>query len=261
MSFLKNKNTRAVVMVMIALVGISIIVSKFYYSNVNKSVDPRVADARQLYTAYNQLAEKNEFLQIFSLLDSIETIYEAIPHYTNSFETAVLYNNRAAVYLTLALHKDSLNLPGDNFVFSTISKDSLLFLADTCIHKAIGMYEQWLDEYVSLEEEELRQHIEKEFLNGLQNYTKENQGNFLRKRIREILDAQSETKRRLSVSYTNLGIIYRHQGNYEEAIKSYLNALELWDQNLTAENNLNRLLGKPLKKRNFIQKLFPPKKD
>jgi hypothetical protein len=48
--------------------------------------------------------------------------------------------------------------------------------------------------------------------------------------------------------------------DYEKAINNYQKAIDLWDQNLTAENNLNILLGKPLKKRNLIQKLFPPKR-
>jgi len=37
--------------------------------------------------------------------------------------------------------------------------------------------------------------------------------------------------------------------------------MELWGENLTAENNLNILLGRPVRKRTFIQKMFPQPKD
>ena len=70
-----------------------------------------------------------------------------------------------------------------------------------------------------------------------------------------------ENNRRLSVCYTNLGLISRFQGNYEDAVKQYEKALALWDRNLDAENNLNKLLNRPIKKRNIIQTLFPPEKD
>jgi hypothetical protein len=47
---------------------------------------------------------------------------------------------------------------------------------------------------------------------------------------------------------------------YDSAAFYYNNAIELWDRNLTAENNLNILLNRPQKKRNLIQTLFPPEK-
>ena len=83
---------------------------------------------------------------------------------------------------------------------------------------------------------------------------------FIEQRIREIEASLRENDRRLSVCRTNLGIIYRMQGSYEEAVRQYELAISLWDRNLEAENNLNRLLNRPLKKRNIIQKMFPPEK-
>ena len=99
------------------------------------------------------------------------------------------------------------------------------------------------------------------FLLGLENYTEKEKINFISKRVSEIVDAQNETPRRLSVAYTNLGIIKRHQEKYKDAIDCYTKAIELWDMNLAAENNLNTLLGRPLKKQNMLRKIFPPKKD
>ena len=80
-------------------------------------------------------------------------------------------------------------------------------------------------------------------------------------RAKEIYKTIAESGRRLSVCYTNLGVIYRQRGEFEKAIRQYEKALELWDRNLDAENNINILLGHPLKKRNIIQKLFPPDRD
>jgi len=83
---------------------------------------------------------------------------------------------------------------------------------------------------------------------------------FLENRVQEIIMAQGENDRRLSVCRTNLGVVYRYQGAYLEAVQQYEMAIELWDRNLEAENNLNKLINKPLKKRSIIQKIFPPER-
>lgn len=254
MSNQPDKNKRAFILVMTALSFIVIIFAYFYYSNKNSSNDPRIVEARKLYERYNEYATQNNFSRVFSLLDTVETIYTNIPHYKESFEVGVLYNNRAAAYLTMALYD---NQPEN---FKNFSKDSLLHLAKTNVNKSIKIYENWLNKYQNKDNEHLEKLIESSFYTGLSRYSEKEKKNFLKNRMKEIETAQYETKRRLSVAYTNLGIINRHFENYENAIGYYQKAIELWDQNLTAENNLNILLGKPLKKRNLIQKLFPPKR-
>ena len=127
-------------------------------------------------------------------------------------------------------------------------------------NNSITIYENWLMSYDGKSEHEIEKDLEKGFLVGLQDYDDEDQKKFLHRRTKEIIEAQVETKRRLSVSYTNLGLVYRHQLRYEEAALSYQKAIENWDRNLTAENNLNKLMGRPEKKRNLIQKLFPPER-
>lgn len=254
MSNQQNKNKRAFILVMTALSFIVIIFAYFYYSNKNSSNDPRIVEARELYQKYNAYASENDFNQIFSLLDSVEYIYSTIPHYSKSFEVGVLYNNRAAAYLTMALYD---NKPRN---FKDYTKDSLLSLAKSNVNTSIIIYENWLSKYKDREINEIEKLIQSSFFKGLSVYSEKEKDRFLKNRIKEIETAQYETKRRLSVAYTNLGIINRHLENYENAIVYYQKAIELWDQNLTAENNLNILLGKPLKKRNLIQKLFPPKR-
>jgi hypothetical protein len=80
----------------------------------------------------------------------------------------------------------------------------------------------------------------------------------IKNRVREIQTAQVETKRRLSVSYTNLGIIRRHENNPEEAYGYYTKALDMWSENLAAKNNINILFGRPVERQSFMRKMFPP---
>ena len=83
---------------------------------------------------------------------------------------------------------------------------------------------------------------------------------YINKRCQDIILAQRENPRRLSVSYTNLGIIQKHQNNIDGAMKSFNKALDLWDKNLSAENNINIIQGKPLKEQSILERIFPDKK-
>lgn len=254
MSSIKQNNKRAFILAMIALSFIVIVVSYFYYKNINTSNDPRVKQARELYEKYNNYAVQNDFENVFALLDSVEFIYKSVNHFSESFEVGVLYNNRAAAYLTMAIYESKPE------AFMLLSKDSLLNLAQESVQTSIAIYEKWLEKYNDKSSEKIEQILQKDYLIGLENYSKKEKEKFIRSRIKEIETAQYETKRRLSVAYTNLGITHRHLEQFENAINNYQKAIDLWDQNLTAENNLNILLGKPLTKRNLIQKLFPPKR-
>ena len=253
MGIFQNKTSRALILIMGALVLTGILIARTYYSKVNTSVDPRVADARKMYEKYNVYAQTNQFDSIFVLLDTIESVYSSIAHYQQSYEIGVLYNNRAATYLTLALYSPVFNQGGE-------TQDSLINLSELASLNAIKLYTNWLERYANLNEREIAPTIRSEFVQGLSTANDEQQAELLEKRTREIQDAQIETPRRLSVSYTNLGIVYRHREHYEKAAESYQKALDLWDQNLTAKNNLNILLGRPIEKRSFLKKLFPPER-
>jgi len=251
MVLIKNRNTIALVLLMSAIAFTGILIAFIYYNNINKSVDPRIIEARSLYEKYNGYTQNNDFISIFSLMDSIESIYHSNLHYKDSYETGVLYNNRAASYLTMALYSNDID---------SIAQDSLFDLAEISSKKSIEIYLNWLEIYQNKSNKEIESLIASNFYVGLEKYDARKQAKFLKSRLKEILDAQKETERRLSVSYTNLGIVYRHKMEYELAANSYLKALELWENNLTAENNLNALLGRPQKKRTMLQKLFPPDK-
>ncbi|MBI9066741.1 MAG: tetratricopeptide repeat protein [Salinivirgaceae bacterium] len=255
---LSSNPKRSLIIVMSTLFVIGFAVAKFYYSNENKYVDPRVIPARELYSKYNAYAEDNNFSAVFSLLDSIETIYKNIAHYKNSYEIGVLYNNRAASYLTMAIHfaDSSLSLNG----VTILSTDSLLSLGKINAKTSIEIYQNWLDYFSEKELDKISTQIKSEYIQGI-TLEKEADGlKFLEKRMEEIETAKYETPRRLSVAYTNLGIVERHAGNLEEAVKLYIKALELWERNLSAKNNINVLLGRPLEKGRVIHKFFPPDK-
>jgi len=248
MKFFKNKTTRALIIIVSALALLGISISHFYYKSINDSIDPRIVEARTLYEKYNVYAINNDFNSIFTLMDSVENIYNSVDHYRNSFEVGVLYNNRAASYLTMTIYSQDMD---------SIVKDSIFLLADIAVNKSIEIYEKWLTLYKDKSLVEVQQIVSNDFFAGLESYSEEKKDKFMGSRIKEIQEAQTETERRLSVAYTNLGIINRYKLQYEAAANYYKKAIDLWDKNLTAENNLNILLNRPLKKRNFIQKMFP----
>lgn len=248
MKVLKNKKTRVFIIIMSALVFCAIIIGKLYYKYQNESIDPRIVKANLLYESYNDLTKKGDYQAIFYLLDSIETIYAKIPHYKKSYEVGVLYNNRAAAYISMAIAPDGND---------SIVKDSLLSLAEYNINKSIEIYTNWLDQWGEKSEMEIKEKLIPCFNPNKEPFTGRNIDRFINKRAKEIIEAQVETPRRLSASLTNMGVIYRHRGEYEKAVQEYIAALKLWPDNLAAENSLNVLFDKPMKKRSLFRRFFP----
>ena len=246
-----NKTTRTLIIIMGVLVLLGTGIASFYYNEQNKNVDPRIRNARTLYEKYNEYAGHGYFDSVFYLMDTIESVYNQYDHYNHSFEKGVLYNNRAAALLTMMIIQDSSN---------TSLSDSLLVNAKENIKKSISIYQNWKSRFPSTGKNQICDTIQDEFFQDLHENDQKLKQRILSNRINEIKTALEENERRLSVCYTNLGIVYRHEGRYDDAAKCYKKALDLWDMNLTAENNLNILLNRPLKKRNIIQILFPPDK-
>lgn len=242
-----SKETGKVIKVMAILVFISIVITFFYYRNQNRAEDPRVVSAKILYKQFQKASESNDFDALFVMLDSIENIYNMIPHYRSSYEIGVLNNNRSAIFLTISLYQSSDSAQkADGF------EKSILFA-----EKSIGIYRKWLEKFGNLNDEEIRDELMKDFTVGLQ-LKKSRIDRIVKKRIKEIREAKYETRRRISVSYTNLGIALRHTNKAEEAAKCYKIALTFWDRNFSAKNNLNILLDRPLEEQSFIDKMFPP---
>ena len=259
MKTLINSSTRALILIMSALVVIGILIARSYYGNINRSIDPRITEARELYAKYDSYAQEGNYYSVFALLDSIENIYGATKYYEGSFEIGILYNNRAAALLTISMFPDSIPTKYNPYSGSTV--DSLVTLAEINILKAISLYDNWLIGFPGKSREQICEIIEPQFMDGLECIPSDLKKKYLVARAKDIEKAISENDRRLSVCYTNLGIVFRQRKQYEEAVRYYEKALGLWDRNLSAENNLNLLLGRPIKKRNIIQKLFPPDRD
>lgn len=259
MRLIKNRSTRALILIMLALVTIGIFIARTYYRHQNAAVDPRIKEARVLYLKYNDYAASGDYYTVIALLDSIESIYSASSDYSHAYEMGVLYNNRGAIQLTIALYSDSID-KADNPYYG-FPEDSLINMAESNINYAIGIYNEWIYLYEDMDQDQIRELIEPGIVAGIDLLYGDMIQDIIDARAKEIYKTIAESGRRLSVCYTNLGVIYRQRGEFEKAIRQYEKALELWDRNLDAENNINILLGHPLKKRNIIQKLFPPDRD
>ena len=133
-------------------------------------------------------------------------------------------------------------------------------MAKMNIDSSIVIYNRWMDSYRELSEEELSEIIIPFFPENDVAFKGKNYRKVLRKRVDDLVLARKENPRRLSVCYTNLGTILRHQYKQSEAVENYIKAIELWKDNYTARNNFNVLMGKPPKDRSVINKLFPPDK-
>lgn len=237
-------------MIMIILTIIGIVIAKTHYGRINKAVDPRIREAHILYGSYNRYASENDTEMVVALLDSIRSIYLSVPHYRSSYELGVVENNLASVYLTLALSSTGIDE----------RRDFLLTVAEGHLLSGIDYYTKWMGLYGSLSGEQISEVIAKEFSGDEKVRESKYRDAIIRKRIRDIIDAQKETPRRLSVSYSNLGIIMRHRDKAEDAVGYYERALEMWPDNHTARNNLNIIFGLPPVKQSFLKRLFPPER-
>ncbi len=246
-----RRGTVLLVLVMLVIVAAGILIAHFHYAAINEAEDPRVLEAKLLYKEYNQAIRDNDAAKAMLTLDRIEAVYAAWPDYAHSYELGVVYNNRAAIYLGLLLHP----------VQDTVSRDSLLAEAAYWAGLSIQNYQEWLADFSDSTPEALLPETESWYTGLDDMYPEVDVARVIRKRLEDIQLAQKETPRRLSVAYTNLGIVHRHQGDYDAAIQCYRQALDLWEANRNAENNIRILLGQPTKEVSFIEKLFPADKN
>ncbi len=250
-----QSGTKKVLSLVATITATIFIGSYFYYDSVNKYEDPRILPAKELFLTYDKELESDEYVQALSLLDQMLAIYRSTPGYENSYEIGVLLNNKATVYL-VELETVILTTEG-------VDKKALetpLAIAADYTNQAISIYENWMNDMGSLSEEQIEERISPYFRTNDPAFGDMSVDKLLNKRINLIIDAQLETPRRLSVSLTNLGMINRYLGNLEEARANYETAIELWDRNYTAQDNLAILLNQPVQKRSMFSKLFPPEK-
>ncbi len=248
------KITRETRIILIAVIGISIIsfaIAYLYYSRINKSEDPRIVETKFMFGRYDALIRAKNYDNAFSILDSIELVFTKFSGYSNSYELGIVYNNRASIYISKALYEET----------DSIGKKLLLDTALYHTNKCINYYNQWIERFSKLTEDEILSQVKPHFLEKDNAFKEKHHQKIVRKRVKDIVLAQKETPRRLSVAYTNLGIIQRHHYMQTEAIESYITAIKLWEDNPAALSNLNVLYGKPPTDRSIFEKLFPPDKN
>jgi len=204
-----------------------------------------------MFKQFDDLMKEKKSLSALPFLDSIESILVKVPGYKESYELGIVHNNRGSAYLSMALYGN----------IDSTEKVRMLETAKENIDSGIAIYNTWLDQNRGLSEEELSQVVKPFFTENNVAFKGKNYSKIFHKRVKDLVLAQKETPRRLSVSFTNLGIVQRHQYKQNEAVESYVNAIKLWKDNYTARNNFNVLMGKPAKDRSIIDQLFPPDKN
>ncbi len=245
------KTTKILLIALFAIALCSFAFAYLYYSSKNKAEDPRVVETKFMFQRFDFLMSELDYSSALLLLDTIEAVFNSIPCYRGSFETGIVFNNRGSAFLSMALYE----------VTDSSEQQKLLGFAGDNIDASVRIYKAWLNQYESLPADSITEILAPCFSKDDAAFSNSDSKVILKKRVGDIVLAQKETKRRLSVSYTNLGIVKRHQYLQNEALECYKQAIELWDDNFTARNNFNVLMGNPPEKRSILDQLFPPDKN
>ena len=244
-----SPGTRKILAITISVALLAVVFAFFYYRGVNRADDPRVAEARRYMSEYDRLAGGKDSYTRFNLLDSAGLIYRSVPGYSNSWEHGVIYNNKCSGLLLMALYDSTI---------TETEKETLLELSVIYCDSSIAVYNRWLGEWEELPDEEVSDRVLAEMDASDSAFARLNFKRISGKRIKDVMLAQVETPRRLSVSYTNKATAYRHLMMQDSALVYYDRALALWKDNRTAESNLSVLLGGEPLKPGLIKTLFPP---
>ncbi len=246
-----TKGTKVILVITFVVSLVTFTFAYFYYRGINRLEDPRVRKARELLAKYDQLSTTESSIELFSLLDSASAIYSSFPDYQHSFELGLILNNKSSALILSALYDSSM---------AVHEKNTVLLLAQHFCDSSITNYKDWMVEWGGLSADEIALKIKPDMLENDPAYNGFNYKKIVEKRIRNIVDAQVETPRRLSVSLTNKGTIYRHTARQDSALLFYNEALEIWKDNRIAKSNLNVLIGGEPIKPSVIESLFPPEK-
>jgi tetratricopeptide (TPR) repeat protein len=245
------KPTKILLLILFAIAILSFAFAYLYYSSKNKAEDPRVVETKFMLQRFDLLMSELNYTSALLLLDTIQAVFTNIACYRESYETGMVFNNRGSAFLSMALYE----------VEDSIEQQKLLGFAGENLDSSIRIYKNWLSQYEYLPADSITKILTPCFRKDDKAFSDSDSKVILKKRVEDIVLAQKETKRRLSVSYTNLGIVKRHQYLQNEAIECYKQAIDLWGDNFTARSNLNVLMGNPPKKRSVVDQLFPPDKN
>lgn len=246
--FIITQGTRKILAITLSVTLLAIIFAFFYYRSINRSEDPRIAPARRLLAEYGQRSGGVSGTESFYLLDSAFAIFSSLPDYADSFEKGVIYTNKCSAFLLNAIYTGEAD--GEE-------KRSMLDLAMKYCDSSIIVYKQWLSKWEHLSADAIADEMRLSMSGNDIAFSGYDFNRILRRRVDNVVAAQYETPRRLSVSYTNKATIYRHLHEPDSALEYNRVALMLWEDNRTAKSNLSVLMGGEPVKPKLIESLFP----
>ena len=247
-----STGTKKILAITISVSVMAILFAFIYYHTLNNWEDPRIIKAREILSEYENIAGSAQPAGAFPLLDSAFAIFSSLPDYNCSFEKGVIYNNKSSGLLLAAIYDSGI---------SGEEKSNLLALSIIFCDSSIIQYRRWLDEWEDLSSDDIAERLGQFMKEEDPAFRGLNFKRIFSQRIKNIVTAQIETPRRLSVSFTNKGTIFRHMMEPDSSLAYYRMALELWEQNRTAKSNLNVLMGGEPIKPKLIESLFPPDKN
>lgn len=242
------------VLFVVILITLGIILFSFnHYRGINRSIDPRVVEGKKAFGTYGKLMAENNQEEALKVLDKIEAVYKSVPGYENSFELGVVSVNKGHIYLVKV---ETEHLSEDKTI---VEENLALYLkfARDYTEKGIVNYKNWIEVVGKFNDTEIVEHLNKYFKRDDPAFKGFDFDIIFDKRIEEIKEAQVEVNRRLSVGYTNLGVILRYEEKPLQSKEYYEKALKLWPENPYAENNLRVLHGQKFKKRTIVEQMFP----
>jgi tetratricopeptide (TPR) repeat protein len=247
-----SKGTKVILTITFTVSALAVTFAFFYYRSVNRSEDPRINKARELLARYDRISGDINSIEAFFLLDTAFAIFSSLPDYETSFEIGVIYNNKCSALLLMAIYDSSIT---EN------EKNILLNMSMKYCDSSISIYRKWITEWDGLTPLDIDNRINKYMRENDPAFKAYNYKKIVARRINSIISARVETPRRLSVSLSNKGTIYRHMMKQDSSLLCYQEALSLWKDNRTAKSNLNVLMGGEPVKPTLIQSLFPPDKN
>ena len=250
--FIVSKGTKVIFAITFSVSIMAVIFAFFYYRNINSSEDPRILKARNWLYQYNKLSGTSDIIDSFTLLDSADAVFRSMSDYISSFEIGLIYNNRCSALLLMAMYDSAISIN---------EKTNLLDLSMKYCDSSIYIYNRWIKDWGSLSSIEISEKLKPYMKEEDRAFKGANFRKIFSRRIKNIVEAQIETPRRLSVALTNKGTVYRHMLKTDSSLIYYQEALLLWKDNRTAKSNMSVLLGGEPVKPTLIESLFPPDKN
>ncbi len=250
--FIVTKGTKVILAITFSIAILAITFAYFYYRGINNSEDPRTVKAREHLMHYEKKSGRINSFELFPYLDTAYAIFRSYPDYESSYEIGLIYNNKCSAFLLNAMYDSTVH---------EAERNNLLSLSIKYCDSSIANYQKWIKEWENLTPELIADRIDPFMKKDNPAFRGYNFKRIFARRVENIVTAQIETPRRLSVSLTNKGTIYRHRMKPDSALIFYQQALSLWKDNRTAKSNMNVLLGGEPVKPSLIESLFPADKN